>query len=56
MTVAEANVHPASRIQTTASVTGLIIINDDDDGEDDSDDKVDAIEHPFRAYALQMRV
>ena len=41
MTVAEANAHLASRIQTTASVTGLIMINDDDDGDDDSDDKVD---------------
>ena len=46
MTVAEANVHLASRIPTTASVTGLIMSNDDDDGDGDN---VDDIEHPFCA-------
>ena len=39
MTVAEANVNLASRIQTTASVTGLIMINDDDDGGDKVGDR-----------------
>ena len=38
MTVAEANVHIASRLPTTASVTGLIMINDDGDGDDDKVD------------------
>ena len=38
MTVAEANVHLASRIPTTASVTGLIMSNDDDDGDGDKVD------------------
>ena len=36
--MAEANVHLTSPIPAAASVTGLIMINDDDDGDDDCDD------------------
>ena len=53
VTVAEANVYLASRIPTTASVTGLIMINDDDDGDNDGDDDVD---NRTTILCLQLRV
>ena len=58
MTVAEANVHNlASRIPTTASVTGLIMINDDDDGDDDGDDDSDDdVDNRTTILCLQLRV